>query len=291
MSTVSCVLMGGLGNQLFQIFTTIAYAIRYKRRVVLPYSEDLRFGKVRPTYWDSLLSSLKNVTTYSQPYTNEYLQHLVQYRENGHHYQEIPNLSNREFTLFGYFQSPRYFENERSTIFSLLRLAESKGRVASEYPKYFDDGAITISMHFRLGDYKNIQECHPIMPSDYYIMALMHMLLNITIDRPVKVLYFCEKEDNDTVSDIVRQCEETYSAFHFIKVDDSIEDWKQLLIMSNCSHHIIANSSFSWWGAYFNENVDKIVCYPSTWFGPALAGKKMDDMFPSDWTRVEFTKN
>jgi hypothetical protein len=122
-------------------------------------------------------------------------------------------------------------------------------------------------------------------------MALMHMLLNITIDRPVKVLYFCEKEDNDTVSDIIRQCEETYSAFHFIKVDDSIEDWKQLLIMSNCHHHIIANSSFSWWGAYFNENVDKIVCYPSMWFGPALANKRLDDMFPSDWTCVGVTKN
>ena len=119
MSIISCVIMGGLGNQLFQLFTTIAYAIHYKRKIVFPYSEDLDFGTIRPTYWDSFLSPLKNMTTanHNLPYSNEYLSHMVQYREGGHHYNEIPSLPNKEFMLFGYFQSPLYFEDEKDTIF------------------------------------------------------------------------------------------------------------------------------------------------------------------------------
>ena len=51
---ISCHLMGGLGNQLFQIFTTVAYALRQRRKIVFPYSEILTTGRHRPTYWDSL---------------------------------------------------------------------------------------------------------------------------------------------------------------------------------------------------------------------------------------------
>ena len=293
MSIISCVMMGGLGNQLFQIFTTIAYAIRYKRKIVLPYYEDLAFGTIRPTYWNSFLSPLKNMTTanHNLNYSNDHLSRLVQYRECGHHYNQIPSLPNKEFMLFGYFQSPLYFENEKDTIFSLIRLAESKKNIAIEYPQYVYDNAITISMHFRIGDYKNLQENHPLMPYEYYYNALMHMLLNLHIDNPINVLYFCEEDDNDIVSSMIQQCSQEFTGFKFIKVDDSIEDWKQMLIMSNCHHHIIANSSFSWWGAYLNNASDKIVCYPSLWFGPALASKNVRDMFPPEWTRIDVLKN
>ena len=70
-----------------------------------------------------------------------------------------------------------------------------------------------------------------------------------------------------------------------MKVDDSIEDYNQLMIMSMCNHNIIANSTFSWWGAYFNNNPDKMVCYPSIWFGPSLP-HKTDDLFPPSWTKI-----
>jgi hypothetical protein len=146
-------------------------------------------------------------------------------------------------------------------------------------------------MHFRIGDYKNLQENHPLMPYEYYYNALMHMLLNLHIDNPINVVYFCEEDDNDIVSSMIQQCSKEFTGFKFIKVDDSIEDWKQMLIMSNCHHHIIANSSFSWWGAYLNNASDKIVCYPSLWFGPALASKNVRDMFPPEWTRIDVLKN
>jgi hypothetical protein len=58
-----------------------------------------------------------------------------------------------------------------------------------------------------------------------------------------------------------------------------------MLLMSVCDHNIIANSTFSWWGAYLNQNPSKIVCYPGTWFGPALKHDTRD-LFPTDWVKM-----
>ena len=73
----------------------------------------------------------------------------------------------------------------------------------------------------------------------------------------------------------------------FHKAEDTMTDWEQLLLMSCSNHNIIANSTFSWWGAYFNENTDKCVCYPSRWFGPSMGSVYMDDLFPPTWKKIE----
>jgi len=59
-----------------------------------------------------------------------------------------------------------------------------------------------------------------------------------------------------------------------------------MLMMSLCQHNIIPNSTFSWWGAYFNSNTEKIVCYPDVWFGPAVSKRIVDDLFPESWTKI-----
>jgi len=73
-------------------------------------------------------------------------------------------------------------------------------------------------------------------------------------------------------------------------IDNQIEDWKQMLIMSLIKNNIIANSTFSWWSAYLNINNNNTVIYPSIWFGPKIfqnmTTKQKKDRFPEKWICV-----
>ena len=276
-------LMGGLGNQLFQIFTTISMSLKYKIPFKFKYSDILTTGISRPTYWNNFLKSLK-IFTLSDFNTNNYLI----YREKSFTFNPINlNNINNGIKLFGYFQSYKYFKDNYNNIIKLIKLDETMINIKNKYNHYFIDDKITISVHFRLGDYKNVQDYHPIMNYDYYKNSLDIIMKKNNI---INILYFCEKEDNQYVLDtFINPLKVYYNhleyPINFIKVDDNIEDWEQLIIMSNCHHNIIANSSFSWWGAYFNQNPNKIVCYPSIWFGEK-ANNDTKDLCPNNWIKV-----
>ena len=287
MSTIiSCQLMGGLGNVLFQVFTTIAYGINHSRRIVFPYTETLNTGITRNTNWDNLLSSIKMMTTFnpSHNYTNSKFVRFSRYIEQNFHYSPIPVFDYKELILCGYFQSYKYFDNERERIFLLLRLRDQQENIINDFPRFLDNNCYNVSMHFRLADYINIQDCHPLMPYEYYENALEHILMKRT-DKKILVHYFCQECDNETVEKMIFRLKMSFRDIEFVKTDDTIPDWKQLLLMSCCQDNIIANSTFSWWAAYFNKNKDKIICYPNVWFGPSLK-HNTEDLFPESWTRV-----
>ena len=88
------------------------------------------------------------------------------------------------------------------------------------------------------------------------------------------------------VSKIVMHLVSKFPQYTFTRASNLLADWEQLLLMGCCSHNIIANSSFSWWGAFFNSNKEKIVCYPSVWFG-ATVGHNTSDLCPPSWAKIE----
>ena len=70
----------------------------------------------------------------------------------------------------------------------------------------------------------------------------------------------------------------------FIKISNDITNYEQMLLISNCDNIIIANSTFSWFGAYFSNS--KHILYPKKWFGPANKDKELKDLFPENWIEI-----
>jgi len=278
--------MGGLGNQLFQIFTVISYAISQNHDFQFLNCEKLGSGEttVRNTYWKSFFSKLSSCLFDGYPNF-----HIV-FREEGHEYKSIPGhflQPNTNIMLVGYFQSYKYFQQKYKLICLVLDIFEKKQEVLKECVKKNILNIVklktSISMHFRLGDYKNIQQFHPIMSYEYYKNSIDYILKNI--EYTPNILYFCEDQDIVQVNETITKLNIEYPSIQFSRAPNILNDWQQLLLMSSCRNNIIANSSFSWWGAYLNSHPNKIVCYPSTWFGPAC-DKQTFDLFPPEWIKI-----
>jgi len=271
--------MGGIGNQLFQIFNLIAYCLTYKVPFYFQNKNNTRID--RPFYWENFFSSLKPFLKTIQD------RNIPLYKEPDFHYNTITpfNLINKTFKFFGYFQSYKYFQEKEEDIFRFIKLNEQKEYIRNKYIEMYDFNNI-ISLHFRIGDYKNLQEHHPVMNVSYYTSAMHHIIK--TVERnDWKLLYFYEEQDKEIVDNNIKTLQREFENLTFIPIDTTIVDYEQLLLMSLCHHNIIANSSFSWWGAYFNQNSSKIVTYPSKWFGPAQGNKKTNDLFPESWNKIE----
>jgi hypothetical protein len=280
--------MGGLGNQLFQIFATLAYAVQNQYTCVFPYF--VWFDKKRHTYWDSFLLELKKYTTSNTELgiTNNDITNFNVYREPHFHYNPITSM-NTNFLISGYFQSYMYFDNVADKLFSMIALREKQSIIKEKYEYLFTDSSITrISMHFRIGDYKNLQNYHNILPYQYYQNALEKIVSQLTKPTKINVLYFCEECDNLEVNQHIEKLKLFFNniEIEFVKIQDKIEDWEQLLLMSVCDHNIIANSTYSWWGAYFNTNSNKMVCYPKVWFGPSNSHHNLMYLFPPSWNCI-----
>ena len=268
---ITAYLMGGLGNQLFQIFATIAYSLTNKIPFIFPHRKNSGEAQYRQTvYWDNLLSNLSN-------FTYKGIKRLPIYKERKFTYEELPTKNIQGFKLFGYFQNEKYFKSQYENIIKLIGLRKQQEKII--VPEK------CISLHFRIGDYvlPQFKDAHPLIPIEYYINAINHIM---GLSPPKNVLYFCEKQNNNTVEKKITILKEKFPQLTFIKASDEKEDWEQILMMSCCEHNIIANSSFSWWGAYFNGNKDKIVYYPSVWFGPKLADKDTSDLCPDSWIMI-----
>ena len=305
---ITCQIMGGLGNQLFQIFTTMAYAFEQKQEFGFMYTSFSIVMTMRTTYWNTLLINLKKITHPNLPKEHRVL------KEKGFHYTPLPNLLppininyNDDFSptltiLYGYFQSPQYFEKYWKQIYEMVGFDGFKEKIREKAEEIYGliDFQNAISMHFRIGDYKLIPAHYEILSYEYYEKSLRFILTKIkkrekknknlekNIKLEKKVFYFCEEKDKEEVDIIIVRLKQVFPLVEFSRVDNNVwEDWEQMMLMSCCKFNIIANSTFSWWGAFLNTIENRVVCYPSVWFGPKNAHLDTRDLFHDlSWEKI-----
>ena len=260
MKEVSAILMGGIGNYMFQIAAAFAYAKRYGMNVGFncaessgPHYHVTEYGK----------NVLKDIDLYHVR-KNQFMQHA----EKGFHYQEIPNY-NSSVVLYGYFQSEKYFKDYEDDIRDLFMSYDIN---LSDDIKNLLDNENTCSIHIRRGDYLKSPNHHPTQSMNYYMKAIKQM--------PKDSIFLIFSDDIDW-------CKQNFpdlpEKFKFIEGN---KDYEDLYIMSHCKNNIICNSTFSWWAAWLNSNSNKIVVAPSVWFGPAYAGHDTKDLYCENWIKI-----
>lgn len=214
-------------------------------------------------------SSINNYQKYSNnilrniPVGNVNFNEFKNYKQPTFAYHEIKY--NENICLEGFFQSEKYLDRELMLeVFSVDQ--ETYNKLNEKYSDVLEHK--TVSLHVRRGDYVRLPH-FPLQPMEYYDEALKHF------NNEHEVLVF---------SDDMEWCKDNFpDHFHFM---DSNKDYEDIWLMSMCDHNIIANSSFSWWGAYLNDNPNKIVVTPQKWFGGKNKNMDISDLIPEDWIKI-----
>lgn len=238
-----------LGNQLFQIATAENLARENGDRVAYPV-------------WDY-------AKYFAGDFTPKQSKAIFVHREHGFHYSPIPYAKN--LAIEGYFQSEKYFSKNSSYVREMFTLK----------PEYavkivHNDNFPTCFIHVRRGDYLNHYNHHPILNMDYYNEAISY--INTQEDE---VRYFVFSDDH-------AWCMEVFSNYNNVTVMMEDMDIRHFSMMKSCDHAIIANSSFSWWAAWLNNNATQIVVAPKDerWFGPALSHYSVNDIYCDGWIKI-----
>ena len=255
--TVTCQIVGGLGNQLFILFATLAYAMEHRLAFRLPrYRGMLGLDhSPRPAYWDTLLRGLRGHLAEDDELEGVHPQGIHEKEEFAYHPLPPPSGNDRWICLYGYFQHPRYAEPHFQSILDLLRLP---------LDRYATDAKGCIAMHFRLGDYKNLSPAH-VLPAQYYADALRRVVGGRR-RRTVKYAMQDKESDKEEVERVLDSLRRQFPRLTFERLDPTMQDWEQLLFMARCDHNIVANSTFSWWAARLNRHgADAVVVCPRQW--------------------------
>lgn len=219
----------GLGNQMFQVASTIGIAIKNNQEWRLPYWE-------HPFVYDFPIST-ETYPVYDVPWG----------------YQDIK--VDGDVALHGYMQAHEYFDHIEDFIREVFRFAY--GYILNEP---------FIAIHVRRGDYTGISEHHTLLGKDYYDAALS------LLPKDLKRVVFTD--DKITAKEVV-------PSFYWM-FDGSPED--DMRLMTKADYHVIANSSFSWWGAWLSKS--KKVIAPKAWFGPKSAHLSTEDLIPKYWDQI-----
>jgi len=252
-------LMGGLGNQMFQIAHAKAQGLKKGVKTIFTKNCFTPMQASKPTkYLDNIYKKIEFVDS---------LTNTTRISESG---WNNPNLNfdwDTPIEFYGYFQSSKNFLEYQNEIQELFQPSEDF--ITKTYNEYPDLQNECISLHIRRGDYLKIKHVLPTVDISYINEALLRC------DKNQKVFLF---------SDDKEFLKSNFNDSRFIIVDDK-EDYEELWMMSLCNTNIISNSTFSWWGAYLNKNKNKKVFMPSQWFGPS-GPNPHDSIFEDDWEKI-----
>jgi|LakMenEpi03Aug12_release.lakeMendotaPanAssembly.Ray.scaffolds.fasta_scaffold364657_2 hypothetical protein len=289
-------LKGGLGNQLFQYAAAKNLAILNQTKLLIDSSS----GFSKDPYGRSfaLLHFCINTEIASLDEINYFLgkSNLIRYfrdkipllysltdfkyvQEHFYHYDEnVANfISNQNMYLEGYFQSERYFIKNSNTILSEFEFKQEANEINRKYLLKIKD-CESVSLHVRTYD-------------DAKINSATHIYGNPSIDYYQKAIGYIKSKINDPVffifSDNIDWAKNNIvidnSKVVYISHNDIENGHEDLRLMKTCKHNIIANSSFSWWGAWLNKNKNKIVIAPKNWVQSSQIDCK--DVLPKNWIK------
>ncbi|WP_068471370.1 alpha-1,2-fucosyltransferase [Candidatus Protochlamydia phocaeensis] len=264
---VTCRLMGQLGNQLFQIATTLAYAWDHQARPIFPELDKSDYAQ---SYNRNRIFFRLDNSPLPRPFTQIF---------NGP-IGYTPITYCPDHYLVGFFQSWKYFHHHRDKLLQVFAPSE-----IDCYYLLFKYGELlshpnTVSVHVRTYDAPlHYGKMFPFVGLEYYKKALDLF--------PSDTLFV-------VFSDRINWCKHHFANFKdknmiFIEGNDYIQD---LFLMSLLKHHILANSTFSWWAAYLCQNPHQMVVAPSDWTHPDYVGApNLDDLYFPHWIRIPYDYN
>ena len=268
-------LLGGIGNILFQVATLYSLAIDRKMDFsVTNFTQSCTKRTEEDMWLRTIIQSVKKVEKRPKDVK-------VLYKERGFKHQRIPDSKGKGLEIYGYWQSEKYFLHNKKQIINLF--TEYKNKIQDKLNKKFDCEQKTISLHIRRGDYLKYQHAHVVQGLEYYDEGLKRLANELKyenveeMNKDFKVIVFSDDIEWCRNQDLFKSLKN----IKYMSKNTAIED---LYLMSMCNHHIIANSTFSWWGCYLNTKEDKKVIAPGKWFNPNyMKPEDWQDIYCNDW--------
>lgn len=260
----------GLGNQLFQYAAGRSLSLRHGVPLALDISKYGRTGK-RP--FELAQFNIPALETDLDPYVTT---HFNLYQEPHFHFDPCFSQVEVPVYLAGFWQSDLYFKEYRAELMQELAVRESL--VTHLLPLVAEIGAgNSVAVHIRRGDYLRpvFLKRHGVLPVTYY-----HTAIGLLAEQaePLQLYFFSDDMP------WVQQQLHTSHTHTFVSGQFTHNALEDFYLMSRCKHHIIANSSFSWWAAWLSNHPQKKVLAPAQWFQEFPADTK--DLIPSTWTRL-----
>ncbi len=291
------VLNGGLGNQMFEYAIGRVLSLRHATELFFDISSfDNQIARDTKRQYElgvfgvpGSIASKQKLTNFSQQnkyqkliqkyiFSHLLLRHYTCLREDGAEFhEEVLYLPNNTY-LSGYWQSEKYFLRERDLICKDFSRRTTPLSQENQRCQHAMQNTESVSVHIRRGDFitnAKANAYHGICSLEYYKGAMDY------IEQQIKhpTYYVFSDDPSWSRKNIHSKYEIIYIAHNHER--DAHED---LRLMSKCQHNIIANSSFSWWGAWLNTNAGKIVIAPKQWYKNNQINTS--DLIPSTWKRV-----